>query len=87
MLEIRLAELALKILTRRYFGGVSQRDSQNPISVCTPTFHVPPAAVADLSYFFKSIQRYSTDRVSCCAAISASACVPNASINVNGSLR
>ncbi|EDX46256.1 hypothetical protein SeKA_A1034 [Salmonella enterica subsp. enterica serovar Kentucky str. CVM29188] len=43
MLEIRLAELALKILTRRYFGGVSQRDSQNPISVCTPKFHVPPA--------------------------------------------
>lgn len=66
---------------------VSQRDSQNPISVCTPKFHVPPAAVAGLSYFFKSIQRYSTDRVSCCAAISASACVPNASINVNGSLR
>ncbi|EAU6186336.1 hypothetical protein EHO15_01605 [Salmonella enterica] len=43
MLEIRLAELALKILTRRYFGGVSQRDSQNPISVCRPKSHVPPA--------------------------------------------
>ncbi|AEZ45285.1 hypothetical protein STBHUCCB_15900 [Salmonella enterica subsp. enterica serovar Typhi str. P-stx-12] len=41
MLEIRLAELALKILTRRYFGGVSQRDSQNPISVYTPKFYVP----------------------------------------------
>ncbi|ETA86595.1 hypothetical protein A628_03416 [Salmonella enterica subsp. enterica serovar Cubana str. 76814] len=43
MLEIRLAELALKILTRRYFGGVSQGDSQNPISVCRPKSHVPPA--------------------------------------------
>ncbi|OZU67094.1 hypothetical protein CCO36_10065 [Salmonella enterica subsp. enterica serovar Agoueve] len=58
MLEIRLAELALKILTRRYFGGVSQRDYQNPISVCRPKFHVPPALqTVGLSYFF---QKYPT---------------------------
>ncbi|EAA9370494.1 hypothetical protein DX283_01595 [Salmonella enterica] len=53
MLEIRLAELALKILTRRYFGGVSQGDSQNPISVCTPKFYVPPVRQSACLIFSK----------------------------------
>lgn len=38
---------------------------------------------AGLAYGFTRV----IEHVSCCAAISASACVPNASINVNGSLR
>ncbi|EBU7937861.1 hypothetical protein AA696_00170 [Salmonella enterica subsp. enterica] len=50
---IDLLNTALKILTRRYFGGVSQRDYQNQISVCTPKFHVPPARQSACLIFSK----------------------------------